>query len=298
MKADRLSPWDGMDLDALLGLDTVAPMHYRNRHGDPNENGRSYGGQLLGQAMMAASATVPANRAVTMMQFLFLQGALHDMPLDLHVSVLQDGKRFSSRQVRGSQGDGRVVLDAHVTFALPLASPSHTVATTAEETAESLPRLGDVPQVWGRRLMSLGAYDMNVKGCFDFRLADAERVFSRDEPRVRFWLRASIGSNSPRLHEGAFAYMSDWWVNYSSLGAHVGELAEEGRRIYIASLNHCIWFHRPFGVDQWLHFDTESARAENGRGLSIARIHDEHGAFVATVAQECLMTYANDRTIR
>lgn len=83
-------------------------MCYRNRLGDANENRRSYGGQLLAQALMAASQEVPPDRPVTAMQFLFLQSALHEQPLDLQVSDLQDGKRFSSRHVRGTQpGGGR-----------------------------------------------------------------------------------------------------------------------------------------------------------------------------------------------
>jgi len=294
-RGGRLAPWDGVDLAALLELTEVEPLRYRSRHGDPNENGRSYGGQLLAHAMMAASASVPPDRSATAMQLVFLQGALHDLPLELRVSVLQDGKRFSSRHVRGTQGEGRVVLDAHVTFAVPYGGPSHAAATTAREAPASLPRLRDLPSVCGQRLGALGPYNMEEKACLDFRLVDAAHTLAAsDSARVRFWLRARMDEASLRLHEGAFAYLSDWWLNYSSLGAHVGELNDAGRRIYIASLNHAIWFHRPFRADRWLHFDTESASAAAGRGLSIARIHDESGTLVATVSQECLMAYAED----
>ncbi len=294
-KEGRLAPWNGVDLEALLALEGVGPLHYRTRHGDPNENGRSYGGQLLAHAMLAASASVPADRPATAMQLLFLQGALHDLPLDLRVSVLQEGKRFSSRHVRGTQGEGRTVLDAHLTFAVPSAGPSHAAATSAREAPASQPRLRDLPADCGRRLHALGPYNMEEKACLDFRLVDGARTLATsDEPRARFWLRARMNAESARLHEGAFAYMSDWWLNYSSLGSHAGELTDAGRRIYIASLNHSIWFHRPFRADRWLHFDTESANAAVGRGLSLARIHDESGLLVATASQECLMAYAED----
>lgn len=294
---DRLKIWRGDTLDGLLGLDEMAPLHYRNRHGDPNENGRSYGGLLLANTVLAAASNVSPDRSATGMQLLFLQGALHDVPVDLRVTALQDGKRFSSRHVRGTQGDGRIVLDAHVTFALPSSGPSHGAATSAREMPALLPRLRDLPSDCGRRLGMLGPYSMQEKPCIDFRLVDAVRVLtSSDEPQIRFWLRARMNAASPRLHEAAFAYMSDWWINYSSLGAHAGGLFDAGRRIYMASLNQSIWFHRPFRADRWLHFDTESAIAANGRGLSIARVHDKGGVLVATASQECLMVYVDDQT--
>lgn len=290
----RLAAWDGHDLTALLTLDGVAPLHYRTRFGDPNDNGRAYGGQLLAQALMAASESVASDRPVTAMQFLFLQGTLHNVPIDLKVTALQDGKRFSSRHVRGTQSGGRNVLDAHVTYAGPSPSPRHAAPTTALESPESLPRLRDAPAAWASRMGCLGAYSMAEKACLDFRLVDAEATLTAlDRPRARFWLRARIGSSHARMHEGSLAYMSDWWLNFSSIGSHANELFEQGRCIYIASLNHNIWFHRPFRADRWLHFDTESASADGGRGLSIARIHDDHGALVATASQECLMAYAD-----
>lgn len=293
MSRGKLDPWDEMDLDALLTLDRIGAAHFRTRYGDPNPNGRSYGGQLLGQAMAAASLTVPDERPATALQFLFLQGALHDVPIDLHVTALQDGKRFSSRHVRGTQPVGRVVLDAHATYAEPMASPGHSVASSARERPESLPRLQDLPQKWGSRLSALGAYSMAVKPCLDFRVPQAEEALCEpDSPRIRFWLRVPGNSSGARF-ESAFAYMSDWWLNYSSACLHMKKLSEEKRRIYIASLNHAIWFHRPFRADAWLHFDTESGFSGGGRGLSVARVHDESGVLVATTTQECLLAYTD-----
>lgn len=288
----RLERWNGVDLGSLLSLDEVGPMQYRNRYGDPNENGRSYGGQVLAHALMAASAGVSSDRSATAMQLVFLRGALHDIPIDLNVSVLQEGNRFSSRHVRGAQEEGRIVLDAHVTFAVPAVGPVHYLPTSAREAPASLPRLCDLPPACGERIDTLGPYTMAEKACLDFRIAEAPGLLSNSgKPHARFWLRARLDSASQRLHEGAFAYLSDWWLNFSSVGAHTSELRQTGRRIYIASLNHSIWFHRPFRADGWLHFDTESGVAADGRGLSNARIHDEAGVLVATASQECLMAY-------
>jgi len=235
----KLDRWEETDLDALLTLDRIAPAHFRTRYGDPNPNGRSYGGQLLGQAIAAASLTVPDERPATALQFLFLRGALHDAPIDLHVAVLQDGKRFSSRHVQGTQRGSRTVFGAHATYAEPMTSPGHFVPSSAKERPESLPRLQDLPPQWGSRLSALGAYSMTVKPCLDFRVPQAEEaLFEPQSPRIRFWLRAIGISSEPRFHESAFAYMSDWWLNYSALCLHMKKLSEEKRRIYIASLNH------------------------------------------------------------
>ena len=88
------SAWDGLDIEALVSLETIAPLRYRSRCGDPNLNGRSYGGQVLGQAMMAASLSVPDDRSASTLQLLFLRGADPNKPIDFEVEILQEGKRF------------------------------------------------------------------------------------------------------------------------------------------------------------------------------------------------------------
>src|SRR5437868_3407879 len=112
--------WDEQHIEELLALEARGEGRWRSRHGDANMNGRAYGGQLLGQAMMAALMDVPEGRTPTMMQFLFMQGAMPDEAMDFQVTALQDGKRFTSRHVRASQGSGRTVLDAQVTCARQL----------------------------------------------------------------------------------------------------------------------------------------------------------------------------------
>ena len=289
-----LPPWDETDLVALLSLETLGPMHYRNRFGDANLNGRSYGGQVLGQAMTAAAFSVADDRAASAMQFLFLQGAMPDRPIDFHVTALQDGKRFSSRHVRAIQEGGRIVLDAQATFALPMSGPSHAAVSAAAEPApDRLPGLPEVPSAWQERLGQLSGYSFSAKAAIDFRFADIERVDPATvEPRVRYWLKARHPlPAAPKVQVAAFAYLSDWWLNFSSFGCHVRGLAE-GERLYVASLNHCIWLHRPFRCDQWLHVESKSPGAQGGRGLSFASVHDADGVLVASLSQQSLMAHA------
>jgi acyl-CoA thioesterase-2 len=292
-----LATWDEQDVQALLTLEAgSAPGRWRSRWGDANLNGRSYGGQLLGQAMSAALMDVPDGRLPTMMQFLFMQGALPQEAIDFTVSPLQDGKRFSSRHVRGAQGSGRTVFDAQVTCALPLDAPEHAHPTGAPagEHPDDLPAFDDVDEVLRSDIMRLGGYSGDHKPSIEFRIPDARRQLAAATAteRFRFWMR--LRNKLPgdaRLHAAAFAYMSDWWLNFSSLAMHLRDIGE--RSLYISSLNHALWLHVPHRADEWVHVEAMSPRAGAGRGLSIGRYHDLQGRLVASATQECLMAYAD-----
>lgn len=288
--------WNDLDIEALLTLDGLGEGRWRSRHGDPNLNGRSYGGQLLGQAMMAALMDVPADREATLIQFLFLQGAMPEEAVDFDVTVLQEGKRFSSRNVRAAQGNGRTVLDAQVTCAVPLDAPTHASPTTAPpgERPEDLARFDEVDRTTIGDITRLGGYSQDRKPGIEFRIPDPSRQLAETHMngRFRFWMRTSKAlPDDTRLHAAAFAYLSDWWLNFSSLGLHLRDLG--GRRLYISSLNHALWLHRPVRADQWLHVDCTSPCAQAGRGLSIGAVHDQQGRMLATMTQECLMAYTS-----
>jgi acyl-CoA thioesterase II len=288
--------WNEHDIEELLALDSVGPGRWRTRHGDANLNGRSYGGQLLGQAMAAALRDVPAGREATMMQFLFLQGAMPQETLELQVTTLQEGKRFSSRHVRAWQANGRTVLDAQVTCAAPLEAPGHWEASSAprDERPEDLPGPHGLAPALLANLEHLGGYSRNRKPSIEFRIPEPHRQLAPEamSGSFRFWMRASQAlPDDLRAHAAAFAYLSDWWLNFSSLGLHLRGLGE--RKLYVASLNHAIWLHRSVRADQWLHVRTTSPSSAGGRGLAVGSVHDLAGRLVATLTQECLMAYAD-----
>ncbi|MDM0015100.1 thioesterase family protein [Variovorax sp. J22P168] len=298
MSADGLSVWAGVELAELLALDTQAPMHFRNRLGDPNSHGRAFGGQVLAQSLMAASLSVPDGRPATAMQFMFLQGTQYDQPIDFHVTALQDGKRFSSRHVRGVQAGERTVFDVQVSFAVPIDGPDHMGPIEPLARAEdptSMPGLGDLPTDLARHVQSVLGYLHDVRPVLDLRLppSSARMRLELPAPRFRFWARVGHRLADDRhLHAAAFAYLSDWWFNYGAVGGHLDPLAAHAEKLYVASLNHALWLHRPFRADEWLHFDTWSPSASDGRGLAIGRAHDRSGRLVASVTQECLMASA------
>ncbi|MCC6246587.1 MAG: thioesterase family protein [Rubrivivax sp.] len=284
--------WDGRDLADLMALDAIGPHTFRTRCGDANAHGRAYGGQILGQALMAAARTAPLGRACTAMQFMFLQGTLWDEALDLVVTPLQDGKRFTSRHVRGAQRGGRLVLDAQVTFALPIDAPEHEAPpAVALGDPEALPPVSDLPPAWNDALQRALSYELVVKPSLDFRLVAPPPLLqlALPEPRMRFWVRVRHRlPDDPALHAAAFAYLSDWWLNYPATGGHQAEARARGG-LYVASLNHALWLHRSPRADEWLHFDSVSPVARSGRGLSIAQVHDRQGRLVASATQQNVM---------
>jgi acyl-CoA thioesterase-2 len=286
--------WDGHDIEALVSLEPIGPDRYRSRCGDGNLNGRSYGGQLLGQAMMAALLSAPVDRPASTLQLLFLSGADPDQRVEFEVKILQEGKRFSSRHVVGIQGGGRTILSAHATFCAPQSAPAHTVRSQAQEdNPEGLPELTILPPALAEQLRPLGPYSPRIKPCMDFRIPDIERQLSASSARsrLRYWLRGKYPlAPDSRAHAAVFAYLSDWWLNFSSVGGHLRDLQSRDP-LYIASLNHCIWFHRAFPADKWMHFESESPCADGGRGLSIARVHGQDGLMLATATQESLMVH-------
>ena len=288
--------WDELDIARLLTLQPLGPNRWRSVYGDGNMNGRSYGGQLLGQALMAALMDVPPERTPTAMQFLFLQGAMPEQPIDFEVTELQQGKRFTSLHVRGSQGPGRNVLDAHVTCAVALDAPEHSSPSPAPlgERPEDCPGLDDIDPALVRAITRLGGYAQDRKRSIEFRIPDAERQLSAASigDRFRFWMRATQPlPDEPRIQAAAFAYLSDWWLNFSSLGMHMRDIGS--RNLYIASLNHALWMHRPVRPDAWMHVETSSPCSALGRGFSVGSVHDEQGRAVASLTQECLMAYAD-----
>lgn len=290
--------WDGLDIEGLLRLQQTGPSSFRSVLASPNERGTVFGGQLLAHALVAASMSAPPARDATALQFMFLQSAVPTRPIDFEVTTLQDGKRFASRHVRGTQpadpmGGARVVLDALVTFAVRLPGPEHTTPLRAGVAdPQTLPRLQDQPAEVADALRRTLGYPLE-SDVLDLRLADPAQGLglSASTAQLRFWLRLRRElPDEPALQAAAFAYLSDWWINFTSVGIHVPQMLKEGMRLHVASLNHAIWFHQPFRGDGWLHFDVRSPHAGRGRGLSVATVHDAGGVLVATVTQENLMT--------
>ena len=296
MTQEALPGWDGRDVAELLELAPVSPRSFRSRFGERNEHGRIFGGQLLGQSLWAASRTVPADRPATYLQFLFVAGALTDQAITYDVTPLQDGKRFSSRAVRGAQRGGRIVCDASVSFAMPIDSPRHQarppVDCGLDRDPEKSARLEEIDAPEARQVERTLDYAYRTHAAMDMRVPYVEDLLHADpdQPRMRYWIRIRDPlRDEPALHAAAFAYLSDYWINFAACIAHVPTRTELEAKLYVASLNHAIWFHRPLRADQWMLFDCQSPSGGFGRGLSVGRIYSQTGELVASATQECLL---------
>ena len=281
--------WDGLDVAELLSLTDTGGGVFMSRHSEDNRNGRVFGGQLLAQCVLAAQATVPSGRPPTMLQVLFAHGALPDSAISYKVDSLQEGKRFSGRRVEARQGE-RLAVSAHVTFQEPVSGNSHErpphrpVPPPEELLSMSELRSGGDP--------SLGGFDWSwfQKPCLELRVVDPSLHLPvrNTEPQVSYWLRLRQSlPDDPALHAAALAYLSDYWINTAAITHHV-PASEVVARMYVASLNHTLWLHRPCRADDWLLFSTESPSSQGERALTKARVYDRSGQLIASAAQECL----------
>ena len=280
----------------VLWLARVSESRFRSRRAETNEHGRIYGGQILGQALSAASETVSKDRFASCLQLVFAAGGLPDQAIDFDVQTLQEGKRFSARHVRGLQQGGRILCDASVTFAKALELPAHEAPPPPDcgldRDPENCPTLEDVDDPRVQDVERTLNYMYRPHKAIDMRAPFVEDLLPRTlaELRMRFWirLRQSLG-DTPELHAAAFAYLSDYWINFAACIAHVSAMAERDAHLYVASLNHAVWFHRPLRADAWLLFDCVSPSGAFGRGLAIARVYSRAGDLVASATQECLL---------
>jgi acyl-CoA thioesterase-2 len=266
----------------ILRLEPIAPDLYRGQShfmGSPNV----FGGQVLGQALYAACLTVPHRRPHSLHSLFILPGN-HRLPIEFEVERVRDGGSFSTRRVVAMQ-DKRRIFVLSASFQDAEEGLSHQKPMPAMPDPESLPSSLDS---WKRR--SAGTKQPFQPVPVDFRTEQGADPYSSPtpEPRRRVWTRSPLAlPDDPLLHETLFAYVSDYGLLWTSLQPHGIKIGDP--RLQIASLDHTIWFHRPFRMDDWLFFAIESPNASGGRSLNIGHVYDRAGALVATVAQEGLI---------
>lgn len=281
--------WPGLDLGALLAVTATGQNSFGNRLNEDNRNGRVFGGQLLGQALQAAQSVAGAGRAPSSLRVLFMQGALVEQAITYTVQSLQEGKRFSSYRVSASQGP-RSLIEAHITFALPLAGVAHAAPWPASCPApEQVLPMAQLAACAGPAYEKID-WTVFEKPCLELRIVDPDRHLTgtSSAPQMMYWLRLRTPlDDAAASHAAALAYLSDYWINSAAITHHIAA-RDAHAAAYIASLNHSIWFHHSCRADDWLLFVCDSPATQQGRALSHARIYDRQGVLVASVAQECL----------
>ncbi|MBK4735669.1 acyl-CoA thioesterase [Noviherbaspirillum pedocola] len=282
--------YDTEEVVRLLHLEPLGDNRFRGQShfmGSPNV----FGGQVLGQSLRAATQTVNDRRPHSMHAMFLLPGNFRK-PIDYEVERVRDGGSFSTRRVVALQ-EGRRIFVMSASFQAPEEGLTHQKTIPAAIDPDDLP--SSLPD-WKARADSGRRPFMPVP--VDFRVPHRGDLFTSHaaEPRKEVWVRAPIAlEDDPRLHEALFAYVSDYGLLSTSLQPHGIRLGDAG--LQIASLDHTIWFHRPFRMDAWLRFEMESPNASGGRGLCIGYAYDREGQLVATLAQEGLIRMREPRSI-
>lgn len=253
---------------------------------------RIYGGQAVGQALIAAARTVPADRPVHSIHGHFLYPGDTSSPVEYQVDRPRDGGSFTSRLVRAVQGD-RTIFTATASFQRVEDGLSHQVRDCEPAVApEDLPDFADTLSAdqlagaqWLPHLFS------GIAAEFRFPEEYPRLAVKRGEtrpPKQRAWVRSPepLGDD-PVIHAGAFGYISDLFLLSSALPPHA--ITTEDANLQLASLDHTVWFHEPFRIDQWHLYEQEGSWMGHSRGLCRGHLYNREGTLVATTMQEGLL---------
>lgn len=276
------------ELLATLDLEQLEVNLFRGRS---PQNGwqRVFGGQVLGQALVAAVRTVEEGRVAHSMHAYFLLAGDPAHPIVYDVERLRDGASFATRRVKAIQ-HGRPIFTMGVSFHKPEPGFEHHAAMPKVPTPESLPNAAQLmAQLVDKLPESMRAYWKRERP-IEMRPVDISRFLGRSpqEPTQSIWMRAiSPLPDDPKLHQCVLAYASDFTLLDTALIAHGKLLFDED--IQLASLDHGLWFHRPVRADEWLLYVQDSPSAHTSRGFCRGSVFTRDGLLVASVAQEGLM---------
>ena len=277
------------ELVSLLDLETIEIGIYRGRQ-PATALQRVFGGQVAGQAIAAAGRTVETGWAAHSLHAYFLRPGDTSVPIVYDVDTLRDGRSFATRRVAARQ-HGRPIFYMSVSFQLPDEGLDHQDPMPSVAPPEQCPTLADVysgasgrPKTeWEREWAAL-----DVRYAGDSRPTGGVLHDDAHPALARVWLRAAGPlPDDPMLHASVLTYASDLTLLGASLVPHDTYIGDP--RIQPASLDHAMWFHRPFRVDEWLLYDQVSPSASGARGFSTGRIFTADGRLVASAAQEGLI---------
>ena len=272
-------------LAALLDLEHIDDTLFRGRLPDTDRQ-RVFGGQVAAQALVAGTRTVDPQFGVHSLHSYFLLPGDTSVPIIYDVERLRDGRSFATRRVVARQ-HGRAIYFQTASFQREEAGYEHQDRMPdVPDPAEGLDMVDLMRSSGNQDADSLArewaSLEARYVGNSRFNLPD-----DPDHPsRAQMWIRVGEGlGDDPQVHRAAFTYASDIGLLGATLVAHDVTPAD----VQMASLDHTIWFHRPFRVDDWWLYDMQSPSAQGARGLAWARVYAPDGRLVATAAQEGLI---------
>jgi acyl-CoA thioesterase-2 len=251
--------------------------------------GAIFGGQVLGQALSAAAQTIPDERPVHSLHGYFIRAGDVRQPIIYQVDRLRDGKSFSTRQVVAIQ-EGEAIFSLAASFQVDEVGFEHQDAMPDVPPPESLRSEREMALAVADKLPASLRPMATAERPIEIRPVDPRNPLRPvvSEPRRAQWYRAvDVLPDSPALHRYILAYASDFSFLGTSMDPHGVSWLSPGMQV--ASLDHSMWFHRPFRVDDWLLYVVDSASASGARGLVRGRFFDRSGRLVASSMQEGLI---------
>ena len=244
----------------------------------PGDHPAIYGGQLMAQVLSVAAATLPEPRPAHYLQTSFVSFGDPSTDLEFEVTRVRDGRSTSHRQVEVKQGD-RTLLVGSLSFQPQDDGYDHQLPRPDMRGPEELE--GD-----SANYISFAS----PEGDFPFLIMECGTASDSLDPISSIWARPRMPVPADNhLHQMLFAFLSDATILQSSLQPHA--LDWETSDLFIATMNHSIWFHRPLDINGWLLLHGHSPSTSHGRALSIADAWDSRGGLVATVAQEGILRH-------
>jgi acyl-CoA thioesterase-2 len=242
-----------------------------------------FGGQVLGQALIAAARTVEPERSAHSFHAYFLRPGDAKAPIVYQVNCIRDGGSFTTRHITAIQ-HGRPIFDMSASFQLPEAGFEHQDSMPAD-----VPPPGDLKSQQELHADNNGRLPDTLVVSRPVEIRPViPSAGDREAARSRSWFRSIEPMPAdPRMHQALLAYASDFELLATALLPH--SVSPMRGEIFGASLDHALWIHRPFRIDDWLLYDRHSPNACNGRGLGWGKIYSRDGRLVASVAQEGLI---------
>ncbi len=271
-----------------LELETLDVNLYRSTH--PNEGWRQvFGGQVLAQALASASRTIPEDRHVHSLHAYFLRPGDMNHPIIFQVDRIRDGKSFNTRSVSAMQ-HGDIILNMVASFQVLEPGVSHQSEMPKVPAPEQCLTRKELAEKYSGSLSTEMVSRLSRPFAIDMRHVETENMFQPEvrPPHCSVWMKLSqdLPADYP-LHAHMLAYASDMTLLETSLRPH--GLNMFASNLQIASLDHSMWFHRPFRMDEWLLYVQDSPSASAARGFSRGSIYRQNGELVVSVAQEGLI---------
>ncbi|MER6093941.1 acyl-CoA thioesterase [Streptomyces bluensis] len=270
----------------LLDLEQIEENIFRGQS-RPGVVPRVFGGQVAAQALVAAGRTVPEDRLAHSLHAYFLRVGDAGAPIVYTVDRMNDGRSFTTRRVVAVQ-HGQPIFALSASFQRYEEGLDHQAPMPPAPDPETLPAAEERLPAYG---LAPGVVDklLEARAGVDIRYVDDPpygRYGRPREPRSQVWFRTNGKlDDDPLLHVVLATYVSDMTLLDSILLAH-GRGGWAVGDVVGASLDHAMWFHRPFRADEWLLYDQESPSSSAGRGLGQGRIYTQDGQLAISVIQE------------